>query len=49
MSYDAVVDWSSLTALVLFLGMALIILYRTFRPGRAKEMERMARLPLDAE
>ena len=49
MSYDAAIDWSSLTALALFLGMAVVILYRTFRPGQAKEMERMSRLPLDVD
>ena len=49
MSYDMIVDWSSLTALGLFLAMAIAIFIRTFRSGRAAEMERMARLPLDED
>ena len=49
MDYDTAVDWSSLSALLLFVGMSIVILIRTFRPGQAKEMARMARLPLDVD
>jgi len=49
MNYDAAVDWSSLISLLLFFGLFVVILWRAYRPGRAKEMTHMARIPLDSE
>lgn len=49
MSYDTIVDWTSLSSLALFLGMALYITFQVFRPSKRAQMDRMARLPLDVD
>ena len=36
-------------ALVLFLGVFIAITLRTFAPSRSRELDRIARLPLDDE
>jgi hypothetical protein len=47
MSYDEIVAWTSMGSLGLFLGLAIYITIRVYRPSQRAKMEQWARLPID--